>query len=72
MNSGCINESQPGFADNNGLLNGISCGACNFCDDDPFETGKGIQQAGFAYIGFAHDGGGYTLLQDSALAVGIQ
>ena len=70
--TGGIDKPQAGGTYHDCFFYGVPGSAGNLCDDDPLETSQGIEQTGFAYIGFAQDGGGHTLAQDPALAVSLQ
>ena len=69
---GGVDEPQAGGPQHHSFLHRVPGGARDLRDDAAFKSCQSVQQAGFAHVGPAHDGGGHPLPQDTALTVGFQ
>ena len=70
--TGGVNEPQTGGTQQHRFLHGIPGGAGNVGDDAAVKPCQRVQKTGFAHIGFAHNGGGHALPEDTPLTVGLQ
>ena len=64
--AGGIHEHQGDAADFDGFFDGVSGGAGDVGDNGPVFLEKGIEEAGFACVGAAHNGGAEAVFDDSS------
>ena len=67
-----IDKPQPGGTCQYRLLHRIPGSAGNIGNNGPVKARQSVQQAGFAHVGPANNGGLHALPQNAALAVGLQ
>ena len=70
--TGSVNEPQTGGTQQHRFLHRIPGGAGNVGDDAAVKPCQRVQKTGLAHIGFAHNGGGHALPEDTPLTVGLQ
>ena len=70
--AGGVNEPKAGIPQHNRFFHRIPGGAGDIGDDHPVVAGDGVEQAGLAYVGLAHNGSGHALSENPALVVGLK